>query len=108
MDWPGHRRSASTLHLYHNNRDGTFTDVTRQAGLAVEMYGMGVAVGDYNNDGYDDLFITALGQSRLFRNNGNGTFTDVTQQAGLGGNNEVRSRAACIGIDPNRHPRLLK
>ncbi|MGH9760298.1 MAG: FG-GAP repeat domain-containing protein, partial [Blastocatellia bacterium] len=78
----------TTLALYHNNHDGTFTDVTRKAGLAVEMYGMGVAIGDYNNDGYDDIFVTALGQSHLFRNNGNGTFADVTRQAGLWGPNE--------------------
>src|SRR5581483_10827553 len=78
-DWPGHKKTTSTLKLYHNNRDGTFTDVTAKAGLAVSMFGMGVAVGDYDNDGYDDVFITAMGQSRLFHNNGNGTFTDVTK-----------------------------
>jgi len=80
MDWPGHASKRSTPKLYHNNHDGTFTDVTHKAGLDVEMFGMGVAVGDYDNDGYDDLFVTALGQSRLFHNNGNGTFTDVTQK----------------------------
>src|SRR5208282_812373 len=58
-DWPGHKRSDSTLKLYHNNHDGTFTDVTRKAGLAVSMYGMGVAVSDYDNDGFDDIFISA-------------------------------------------------
>jgi hypothetical protein len=107
MDWPGHRRHASTLQLYHNNHDGTFTDVTRQAGLAVQMYGMGVAVGDYNNDGYDDLFIMALGQSRLFRNNGNGTFTDVTQQAGLGGISEFSTSAAWVDYDRDGHLDLV-
>jgi len=84
-DWPGHRKQPSTLSLYRNNRNGTFTDVTRRAGLALEMYGMGVTVGDYNNDGFPDILITAVGQNRLFRNTGKGTFIDATQQAGLGG-----------------------
>src|SRR5579883_1125449 len=55
MDWPDHKLHKSYLALYHNNHDGTFTDVTREAGLAIELYGMGCAVGDYDNDGYDDL-----------------------------------------------------
>jgi hypothetical protein len=84
MDWPGHKRGRSTLRLYRNNRNGTFTDVTRQAGLDIEMYGMGVTVGDYNNDGYPDLFITCVGHSRLFKNTGKGTFVDVTKASGLG------------------------
>ncbi|MEQ1353444.1 MAG: CRTAC1 family protein [Candidatus Acidiferrum sp.] len=83
MDWPGHKRQKSTLKLYRNNRNGSFTDVTRAAGLDIEMYGMGVAVGDYNNDGFPDIFITCVGQSHLFRNNGDGKFTDVTRAAGL-------------------------
>jgi enediyne biosynthesis protein E4 len=99
-DFPGHRRGVpSTLKLYHNNHDGTFTDVTRKAGLAVEMYGLGVAVGDYDNDGHDDIFISALGQSRLFHNNGNGTFTDVTRAAGLWGPNEFSTSAAWVDYD---------
>jgi hypothetical protein len=98
-DWPGHGRAASTLKLYHNNRNGTFTDVTAKAGLAVSMYGLGVAVGDYDNDGYDDIFISAVGQSRLFHNNGNGTFTDVTRAAGLGGINEFSTSAAWVDYD---------
>ena len=98
-DWPGHAKAPSTLKLYHNNHDGTFTDVTRKAGLAVSMFGMGVAVGDYDNDGFDDLFITALGQSRLFHNNGNGTFTDVTKSAGLWGPNELSTSAAWVDYD---------
>ena len=61
MDWPGHKRERSTLKLYRNNRNGTFSDVTRSAGLDVEMYGMGVAVGDYDNDGYPDLLVTCVG-----------------------------------------------
>ena len=84
MDWPGHQRQRSTLKLYRNNRNGTFTDVTKAAGLDVEMYGMGVAVGDYNNDGFPDIFITCVGQNRLFRNTGKGAFVDVTQKSGLG------------------------
>ncbi len=83
-DWPGHKKSRTTLRLYHNNGNGTFTDVTTRAGLDVELYGMGVAIGDYNNDGFPDILITCVGQNRLFRNTGKGTFVDVTTAAGLG------------------------
>jgi hypothetical protein len=85
MDWPQHKRQRTTLHLYRNNRDGTFSDVTHRAGLDVEMYGMGVAVGDYNNDGFADILVTCVGQNHLFRNTGKGTFTDVTNSSGLDG-----------------------
>jgi len=70
--------------LYRNNRDGTFTDVTEQAGVRGGGFGMGIAVGDYNNDGFADLYLTQYGKSILYRNNGDGTFTDVTEKAGLG------------------------
>jgi hypothetical protein len=98
-DWPGHKQKHTTPKLYHNNHDGSFTDVTHKAGLDIEMYGMGVTVGDYDNDGFEDLFITALGQNRLFHNNGNGTFTDVTQKAGLNGPRELSTSAAWLDYD---------
>jgi len=98
-DWPGRPSKHSTPKLYHNNHDGTFTDVTHKAGLDVEIFGMGVAVGDYDNDGFDDLFVTAMGQSHLFHNNGNGTFTDVTQKAGLMGPKEFSTSAAWVDYD---------
>jgi hypothetical protein len=83
MDWPEHKTGNSYPALYHNNHDGTFTDVTRQAGLGIEMYGLGCSVGDYDNDGFDDIYMTALGGSHLFRNLGNGHFADVTAKAGV-------------------------
>jgi enediyne biosynthesis protein E4 len=84
MDWPGQKRSRTTMQLYRNNRNGSFTDVTRLAGLDLEMYGMGVAVGDYNNDGFADILVTCVGQNRLFRNTGKGHFIEVTESSGLG------------------------
>src|ERR1051326_8261297 len=99
QDWPGHARASSTPKLYHNNRDGTFADATRKAGLAISIFGLGAAIGDYDNDGYDDIFISALGQSHLFHNNGNGTFTDVTKAAGLWGPNEFSTGAAWVDYD---------
>ncbi len=99
MDWPGHKRQRSTLKLYRNNRNGTFTDVTRKAGLDVEMYGMGVAVGDYNNDGYPDVLITCVGQNRLFRNTGKGTFIDVTRASGLAGKQSFSTSALWFDFD---------
>jgi hypothetical protein len=98
-DFPGHAKAPSTMKLYHNNHDGTFTDVTRKAGLAVPMFGFGAAVGDYDNDGFDDLFITALGQSHLFHNNGNGTFAETTKTAGMMGPNEFSTSAAWLDYD---------
>ena len=82
--WPERKTPRTFPALYHNNQDGTFTDVTRQTGLAVEMYGIGVAAADYDNDGNEDLYITCVGSNHLFRNLGNGKFTDVTARAGVG------------------------
>jgi hypothetical protein len=98
-DWPGHKRQRSTMRLYRNNRNGTFTDVTRAAGLDIEMYGMGVAVGDYNNDGFPDIFVTCVGQNRLFRNTGKGTFIDVTQKSGLANRSALSTSAMWIDYD---------
>jgi hypothetical protein len=84
MDWPGHKGAAKSYPaLYHNNKDGTFTDVTREAGLAVESYGLGCAVADYDNDGFEDIYITTVGSNHLFHNLGNGKFADVTLKAGV-------------------------
>jgi len=83
MDWPEHKTGKSYPALYHNDHDGTFTDVTKQAGLAIETYGMGCAVGDYDNDGFEDLYLTAAGSNHLFHNLGNGKFSDVTERAGV-------------------------
>jgi len=93
---------GSSNRLYHNNRDGTFTDVTEKAGL-LEPAGWtsGVCVGDYNNDGFEDLFLTYYGQNRLYRNNGDGTFTDVTAKAGLL-HPKTRFGSGCTFVDYNR------
>jgi hypothetical protein len=99
MDWPGHSKQRSTLKLYRNNHNGTFSDVTRAAGLDVELYGMGVAIGDYNNDGFPDIYITCVGQSRLFRNTGKGTFVDVTKASGLLGRQGFSTSALWFDYD---------
>jgi enediyne biosynthesis protein E4 len=98
-DWPGHKRERSTLKLYRNNRNGTFSDVTRAAGLDAEMYGMGVAVGDYDNDGYPDILVTCVGQNVLFKNTGKGTFRDVTKASGLGGRQAFSTSALWFDFD---------
>ena len=103
MDWPGHKKQHGTLRLYRNHRNGTFTDVTQRAGLAVEMYGMGVAVADYDNDGFPDILITAVGQNRLFKNTGKGTFIDVTDKAGLGGRSGFSKSAMWFDFDRDGH-----
>ncbi|MCU1327354.1 MAG: ASPIC/UnbV domain protein [Bryobacterales bacterium] len=98
-DWPGHVRTPTTLRLYRNNGNGTFNDVTQKAGLAVPMYGMGVAVGDFNNDGFPDIYVTGVGQNRLFQNTGRGTFIDVTQKSGLGGRSGFSTSAMWFDYD---------
>ena len=95
----------ATNRLYKNNRDGTFTDVTEAAGLRHTGWASAIAVGDYNNDGFDDLFVTYWGQNVLYRNNGDGTFTDVTRQAGLVGR-RTRWGSGCTFIDYDRDGRL--
>jgi len=99
MDWPGHRRERSTLRLFRNNRNGTFTDVTKAAGLDLELYGIGVAVGDYDNDGYPRPVYTCVGQSRLLRNNRQGGFVDVTSRRGLGGREAFSTSALWFDYD---------
>jgi len=95
----------ATNRLYKNNRDGTFTDVTEKSGLGAVGWASGVCVGDYNNDGFEDLFCTYFGQNRLYRNNGDGTFTDVTKAAGLW-NDQPRWGAGCSFVDYNRDGHL--
>ena len=92
-------------HLFKNNRDGTFTDVTAKSGLIHYGWGQGVCVGDYDNDGFDDIYITSFGKNALFHNNGNGTFTDVTEKAGVGTNGK-RWNTGCAFLDYDRDGRL--
>ena len=92
-------------HLFKNNRDGTFTDVTLKAGVAHSGWGQGVCIGDYDNDGFDDLFVTYFGKNVLYHNNGDGTFTDVTEKAGVGGNGR-RWNTGCAFLDYDRDGKL--
>ena len=94
-----------TSHLFHNNRDGTFTDVSEKAGLAASGWNQGVCVGDYDNDGYDDLYVTGYGGSRLYHNEGNGTFKDVTQGANVGGSTSDWG-TGCAFVDYDRDGKL--
>lgn len=94
-----------TSHLFKNNRDGTFTDVTAKAGLMHHGWGQGVCIGDYDNDGFDDLFVTYFGKNILYHNNGDGTFTDVTDKAGVGGNGK-RWNTGCAFVDYDRDGKL--
>jgi enediyne biosynthesis protein E4 len=100
---------APTNHLYHNNHDGTFTDVTVKAGLAdATGWGQGVCVGDYDNDGWEDLYVTYYGKNRLYHNNHDGTFTEVGEKAGVAGNGKAWG-TGCAFVDYNRdgHPGLM-
>ena len=92
-------------HLFKNNRDGTFTDVTAKSGLTRTGWGQGCCVGDYNNDGWNDLFVSYYGQNALYRNNGNGTFTDVTKEAGLI-QPKLRWNSGCAFLDYNKDGHL--
>ena len=96
---------GATNRLYKNNRDGTFTDVTEKAGLVRAGWASAVTVGDYDNDGFDDLFVTYYGRNALYHNNGNGTFTDVTEKAGLS-QNSVRYGSGCTWVDYDRDGRV--
>ena len=103
MNWPGRPGAKSFPALYRNNQNGTFTDVTRSSGLAVETYGMGVAAADYDNDGDTDLYLTALGPNRLYRNIGKGRFEDATAKAGVG---DPGFSASAAWFDYDRDGRL--
>jgi hypothetical protein len=93
--------ASPTNHLYRNNHDGTFTDVTEKAGVRHTGWGQGVCVGDYDNDGYEDLYVTYYGKNLLYHNNGNGTFTDVTAKAGVGGTGKAWG-SGCAFVDYDR------
>jgi hypothetical protein len=104
---PGKKETAppATSHLFHNNHDGTFTDVTAKAGLAFSGWGQGVCVGDYDNDGFDDIYVTGYLKNRLYHNQGNGTFKDVTEQAGVGGTGKEWG-TGCAFVDYDRDGKL--
>ncbi|HTQ60889.1 MAG TPA: CRTAC1 family protein [Candidatus Solibacter sp.] len=96
---------APTSHLYHNNHDGTFTDVTKQAGLTHTGWGQGACVGDYDNDGWEDLYVTYYGKNVLYRNNGDGTFSDVSKKAGVSGSGKSWGNG-CAFVDYDRNGHL--
>jgi hypothetical protein len=102
---PAVRDRRPRSYLFHNNRDGTFTDVTNKAGLLHSGWGQGCCVGDYDNDGFDDLFVTYWGKSVLYHNNGDGTFTDVSEKAGVAGR-PGRWGAGCCFLDYDRDGHL--
>jgi enediyne biosynthesis protein E4 len=96
---------APTSHLYHNNHDGTFTEVTAKAGLTHTGWGQGVCVGDYDNDGFEDLYVTYYGKNVLYHNNGNGTFTDVSEKAQVAGTGKAWG-TGCAFLDYDRDGKL--
>jgi enediyne biosynthesis protein E4 len=102
---PQKTASQPTSHLFHNNHDGTFTDVTVKAGLADTGWGQGVCVGDYDNDGYEDLYVTAYGKNRLYHNQGNGTFKNVAEEAGVAGTGKEWG-TGCAFVDYDRDGKL--
>jgi hypothetical protein len=100
-----HPDTVPTSHLYHNNHDGTFTDVTKQAGLTTVGWGQGACVGDYDNDGYDDLYVTYYGKNRLYHNERNGTFKEVAEEAGVAGSGKEWG-TGCAFVDYDRDGKL--
>jgi hypothetical protein len=98
-------QKAPTNHLFHNNHDGTFTDMTEKAGLVSTGWGQGTCVGDYDNDGFDDLYVTDYGKNRLFHNEGNGTFKEVAEQAGVAGSGKEWG-TGCAFVDYDRDGKL--
>ncbi len=102
---PSPSANPPTSHLYHNNHDGTFTDVTQKAGLTHTGWGQGVCVGDYDNDGWEDLYVTYYGKNVLYHNNGDGTFTDVSEKAGVAGSGKSWGNG-CAFVDYDRDGHL--
>ena len=104
-DSPPRGNDAPTDRLFHNNHDGTFTDVTARAGLLSSGWGQGVCVGDYDNDGYEDLYVTSYGKNRLYHNQGNGTFKEVAQESGVAGSGKEWG-TGCAFVDYDRDGKL--
>jgi hypothetical protein len=105
LDEAKEKSTKPTSHLFHSNHDGTFTDVTRAAGLDFTGWGQGVCVGDYDNDGFDDLYVTYYGKNRLYHNQGNGTFKEVAEEAGVAGNGKAWG-TGCAFVDYDRDGKL--
>ncbi len=105
LDEAKEKSTKPTSHLFHNNHDGTFTDVTRAAGLDFTGWGQGVCVGDYDNDGFDDLYVTYYGKNRLYHNQGNGTFKEVAATAGVAGSGKTWG-TGCAFVDYDRDGKL--